>query len=134
MKLFSTLASWLFLAAAIALPAGAQAQKTYTIGMIAKSQGNPFFEASRVGANDAAKELGQKLGVGRSGRARRTRPAPARSRDVGPCARAERLLVQSLTLSATDHAPRHLLCLGAHCDDIEIGCSGASRCWPRIPA
>lgn len=33
--------------------------------------------------------------------------------------------MQSLTLSATDHAPRHLLCLGAHCDDIEIGCSGA---------
>jgi ribose transport system substrate-binding protein len=35
----------------------ADAQKTYTIGMIAKSQGNPFFEAARVGANDAAKAL-----------------------------------------------------------------------------
>jgi len=39
------------------------AQKTYTFGMIAKSQGNPFFEASRVGANDAARELGQKYNL-----------------------------------------------------------------------
>ena len=36
------------------------AQKSYTFGMIAKSQGNPFFEAARVGANDAARELGNK--------------------------------------------------------------------------
>src|SRR5436853_2140860 len=35
----------------------ARAEKTYTLGMIAKSQGNPFFEAARVGANDAAREL-----------------------------------------------------------------------------
>ena len=41
----------------------AAAQKTYTFGMIAKSQGNPFFEASRVGANDAARELGQKYNL-----------------------------------------------------------------------
>ncbi len=41
----------------------AHAQKTYTIGMIAKSQGNPFFEAARVGANDAARELGAKHGI-----------------------------------------------------------------------
>lgn len=39
------------------------AQKSYTIGMIAKSQGNPFFEAARVGANDAARELGAKYGI-----------------------------------------------------------------------
>src|SRR6266700_2287734 len=38
----------------------ARAEKTYTLGMIAKSQGNPFFEAARVGANDAARELGAK--------------------------------------------------------------------------
>ena len=28
----------------------ARAEKSYTLGMIAKSQGNPFFEAARVGA------------------------------------------------------------------------------------
>jgi ribose transport system substrate-binding protein len=41
----------------------AQAQKSYTIGMVAKSQGNPFFEAARAGANDAARELGEKHGI-----------------------------------------------------------------------
>jgi len=41
----------------------AHAQKSYTIGMIAKSQGNPFFEAARVGANDAARELSAKHGI-----------------------------------------------------------------------
>src|SRR2546423_5247367 len=33
------------------------AQKSYTFGMVAKSQGNPFFEAAHSGANDAAREL-----------------------------------------------------------------------------
>src|SRR2546422_8586414 len=41
----------------------ARAEKSYTLGMIAKSQGNPFFEAARVGANDAARELGAKHGI-----------------------------------------------------------------------
>jgi ribose transport system substrate-binding protein len=41
----------------------AQTEKTYTVGMIAKSQGNPFFEAARVGANDAARELSAKHGI-----------------------------------------------------------------------
>ncbi|MEO6183841.1 MAG: substrate-binding domain-containing protein [Verrucomicrobiota bacterium] len=41
----------------------AHAQKSYTIGMIAKSQGNPFFEAARVGAEDAARELSAKHGI-----------------------------------------------------------------------
>jgi len=41
-----------------------QAQKNaYTIGLVAKSQGNPVFQAARVGANDAARELGRKYGV-----------------------------------------------------------------------
>ena len=35
-------------------------ERAYTFGMIAKSQGNPFFEAAHAGANDAAKELGAK--------------------------------------------------------------------------
>jgi len=38
-------------------------QKSYTLGMIAKSQGNPFFEAAHAGANDAARELGAKHGI-----------------------------------------------------------------------
>ncbi len=41
----------------------ASAQKSYTIGLVAKSQGNPVFQAARVGAMDAAKELGTKLGI-----------------------------------------------------------------------
>lgn len=45
----------------LSLPAFAQ--KTYTLGMIGKSQGNPFFEAAHVGANDAARDLSAKLGI-----------------------------------------------------------------------
>lgn len=41
----------------------AQARKSYVIGLVAKSQGNPVFQAARVGANEAARELGQKHGV-----------------------------------------------------------------------
>lgn len=43
---------------ALALPA--QAQRQITIGLVAKSQGNPVFQAARVGAEDAARELGAK--------------------------------------------------------------------------
>src|SRR5258707_3840311 len=39
------------------------AQKSYTLGMIAKSQGNPFFEAAHAGANDAARDLSAKHGI-----------------------------------------------------------------------
>lgn len=38
-------------------------QKEYTFALIAKSQGNPVFQAARNGAEDAARELGEKLGV-----------------------------------------------------------------------
>src|SRR5262245_53812673 len=38
-------------------------KKSYTLGLVAKSQGNPVFQAARVGANDAARELGKKYGV-----------------------------------------------------------------------
>ena len=41
----------------------AQTKKSYTLGLIAKSQGNPVFQAARVGAMDAAKELGTKYGI-----------------------------------------------------------------------
>ena len=38
-------------------------KKSYTLGMIGKSQGNQFFEAARSGANAAARELGPKYGI-----------------------------------------------------------------------
>ncbi|MEW6156675.1 MAG: substrate-binding domain-containing protein [Verrucomicrobiota bacterium] len=41
-----------------------QAQKkSYLIGLVAKSQGNPVFQAARVGAEQAAKDLGQQHGI-----------------------------------------------------------------------
>ncbi len=39
------------------------AKKSYTIGLIAKSQSNPVFIAAHTGALDAAKDLGGKLGI-----------------------------------------------------------------------
>ena len=41
----------------------AHAQKTYTLGMIAKSQGNQFFEAAHSGAKDAVRELSAQHGL-----------------------------------------------------------------------
>ena len=35
-------------------------KKSYTIGLVAKSQDNPVFVAARTGAEDEAKELGKK--------------------------------------------------------------------------
>ena len=55
LKPFLTISVCCLLAASVA--AG---EKSYSLGMIAKSQGNPFFEAARAGANDAARELGAK--------------------------------------------------------------------------
>jgi ribose transport system substrate-binding protein len=54
----------LLLCATLALAVPLQAQtKSYTLGLVAKSQGNPVFQAARVGANDAARDLGQKHGI-----------------------------------------------------------------------
>src|SRR6478736_9176222 len=47
----------------LVLAAAAHAAPTYTLGMVAKSQGNQFFEAAHSGANDAARELGAKYGI-----------------------------------------------------------------------
>src|SRR5438477_5601746 len=58
-KLFSTVAIALGLATVLF----AQSKKSYTIGLVAKSQGNPVFQAARVGATDAARDLGRKLGI-----------------------------------------------------------------------
>ncbi|MDI1337995.1 MAG: substrate-binding domain-containing protein [Lacunisphaera sp.] len=52
----------LLLLAACATMASA-APRTIIIGVVAKSQGNPVFQAARVGAQDAAKELSAKLGL-----------------------------------------------------------------------
>jgi len=60
-KLLITLASALF-AFGVSVRA-ADAPRTITIGLVAKSQGNPVFQAARVGAEDAAKELGAKHNV-----------------------------------------------------------------------
>ena len=57
LKLILTLA-----ALAVACDVHAQ-KKSYTIGLIAKSQGNPVFQAARVGAMDAARDLGRKHGL-----------------------------------------------------------------------
>jgi len=38
-------------------------KKSYTLGLVAKSQSNPVFQAARVGAEQAAKDLGSKNGL-----------------------------------------------------------------------
>ena len=40
-----------------------EAPKKITIGLVAKSQSNPVFQAAYAGAKDAARELGEKPGV-----------------------------------------------------------------------
>ncbi len=57
-----------FLAAAVAAPlipvaARAQSGKSYTFGLVAKSQGNAVFQVARVGAEEAARELGARHGL-----------------------------------------------------------------------
>ena len=55
----------LLAAGALVLPGElpGQARKSYTLGLVAKSQGNPVFQAARVGALDAARELGARHGI-----------------------------------------------------------------------
>jgi ribose transport system substrate-binding protein len=48
------------LLAAASLAFAADKPRELTIGLVAKSQGNPVFQAARVGAEDAAKELSAK--------------------------------------------------------------------------
>jgi ribose transport system substrate-binding protein len=55
-----TIACGLALALAGSFSLSAQAKKSYVIGLVAKSQGNPVFQAARVGAEQAAKELSEK--------------------------------------------------------------------------
>ena len=48
---------------AASLASASSAKKTYEIGVIAKSQSNPVFQAARTGAMDAAKDLAKEYGV-----------------------------------------------------------------------
>lgn len=54
---------WLSFGALAAPQDGAAGQRTYKLGVIAKSESNPVFQAARVGAEDAARDLSKKLGV-----------------------------------------------------------------------
>lgn len=45
------------------LASASAGKKTYEIGVIAKSQSNPVFQAARTGAMDAAKDLSKEFGV-----------------------------------------------------------------------
>src|SRR5215468_7028391 len=62
MKFISSLLAF-SLAFGIAGTALAQGKKSYTFGLVAKSQNNPVFQAARVGAEQAAKDLGSKNSV-----------------------------------------------------------------------
>jgi ribose transport system substrate-binding protein len=74
MNIYRTTANMVLMAAAILFIAGCDQKKDqaphgttkkaeYTFALIAKSQSNPVFQAARVGAEDAAAEVGTKLGV-----------------------------------------------------------------------
>ena len=41
------------------------------------------------------------------------------------------LVLKNLDFSKRTNSPRKVLCLGAHCDDIEIGCGGTVLRWLR---
>jgi ribose transport system substrate-binding protein len=53
----------LLLLLAIGATLASAAPRVITLGLVAKSQGNPVFQAARVGANDAAKQLSAKYGL-----------------------------------------------------------------------
>jgi len=61
--MISCLSSRFLCVALLGATCSVRAAENYTLGMIAKSQGNQFFEAARSGANDAARELAEKYGI-----------------------------------------------------------------------
>ncbi|MBM3840135.1 MAG: sugar ABC transporter substrate-binding protein [Verrucomicrobia bacterium] len=64
MKTRTFLATAAFFSIMLGFSVHARAQKkSYTLGLVAKSQSNPVFQAARVGAEDAAKDLGKKHGI-----------------------------------------------------------------------
>src|SRR5690242_808830 len=58
-----SLMAYLSVAVLTSLSHGAETKKSYTLGLVAKSQNNPVFQAARVGAEQAAKDLGAKYGI-----------------------------------------------------------------------
>lgn len=62
-RLFVTLTLAAATATGLALAQPGAQKRTYTIGLVAKSQNNPVFLAARTGAEDAARELSQSMGV-----------------------------------------------------------------------
>ncbi len=63
MKLLSSLLLASTLSAVIWPATAAETKKSYTLGLVAKSQSNPVFQAARTGAEQAAKDLGAKYGI-----------------------------------------------------------------------
>jgi len=61
MKSISTLLA--FLLSTSLITTAAESKKSYTFGLVAKSQSNPVFQAARTGAEQAAKDLSEKHGV-----------------------------------------------------------------------
>ncbi len=55
--------TWLASAGPLGPDAPRAADKTIIIGVIAKSQSNPVFQAARTGAEDAARDLSKQLGI-----------------------------------------------------------------------
>src|SRR5436305_869748 len=53
----------IILSLALSTAIGAEGKKSYTLGLVAKSQNNPVFQAARVGAEQAAKDLAAKHGI-----------------------------------------------------------------------
>jgi ribose transport system substrate-binding protein len=47
----------------VLITTAAESKKSYTFGLVAKSQSNPVFQAARTGAEQAAKDLGAKNGL-----------------------------------------------------------------------
>src|ERR1043166_9483172 len=62
MKTLSLMVS-LSVAVLSSLSQGAETKKSYTLGLVDKSHNNPVFQAARVGAEQAAKDLGAKYGI-----------------------------------------------------------------------
>jgi ribose transport system substrate-binding protein len=64
MKKYLTLLAGV-LGASVLLPSysTAAATRAITLGLVAKSQGNPVFQAARVGAEDAARELSARMNL-----------------------------------------------------------------------
>ncbi len=51
------------LLSSVLITTAAESKKSYSFGLVAKSQSNPVFQAARTGAEQAAKDLGAKNGL-----------------------------------------------------------------------